>query len=176
MAVMTARRHEVPGLARGGPGESFRPCERPDARERPGRRRADPAGEQPIGAALARLARAGWRVLAAHTAAGGAGADHVLVGPGGVFTLSTRIHHPGARLVVGARTVSIGGHPTPYLRDARLEAERASRLLSRAARQDVECRAALVLAAGSLSRGTRFAGRPRSGGGAHPGSGRARPA
>jgi hypothetical protein len=61
----------------------------------------------------------------------GSDIDHVVVGPGGVFTLNAK-HHPGAQIWVGANTFMVNGHRQPYIRNSRHEAERASRLLSNA--------------------------------------------
>jgi hypothetical protein len=59
----------------------------------------------------------------------GANIDHVLVGPAGVFTVNAK-YHAGKTVWVGGDTVLIDGHRQPYVRNARHEAARASRLLS----------------------------------------------
>ncbi|HEY0187721.1 MAG TPA: nuclease-related domain-containing protein [Cellulomonas sp.] len=89
-------------------------------------------GEEKVAAQIDRLIRRDprWRVL--HSVPVGAGdsdIDHVLVGPGGVCTLNTK-HHPGARIWVHHDAVRVNGSRVPYVRNARFEAARASRMLT----------------------------------------------
>lgn len=67
----------------------------------------------------------------------GSDIDHLVVGPGGVFTLNTK-NHPGGRIWVGGDTVMVNGHRVPYVRNSRFEAQRAGRLLSRATGMHLE--------------------------------------
>jgi hypothetical protein len=55
--------------------------------------------------------------------------DHVVIGPGGVFTINTK-HHPQARIWVGGDVLQVNGQFQPYVRNSRHEARRAARLLS----------------------------------------------
>ncbi|MGQ0845456.1 MAG: nuclease-related domain-containing protein [Sporichthyaceae bacterium] len=90
-------------------------------------------GERRVAAQLARLGPA-WRVLhAVEVGDRGSDIDHVLVGPGGVFTLNAK-HHPGARMWVRGDDVGVNGRRVPYVRNSRHEAARAARLLSEACR------------------------------------------
>jgi hypothetical protein len=87
-------------------------------------------GEEGVGARLEKLRRHGWHVLhAVPVGERGSDIDHVLVGPGGVYTINTK-NHPGGRVWVGRNSVRVNGHPVPYLRNSRHEAVRAARLLS----------------------------------------------
>jgi hypothetical protein len=61
----------------------------------------------------------------------GANIDHVVIGPPGVFTINSK-WHVGKTVWVGGNTLLIGRHRQPYVPKGRHEAERASRLLSRA--------------------------------------------
>jgi hypothetical protein len=91
-------------------------------------------GEEKVAARLARLTRRDrrWRSLHALPVGGRSSEiDHVVVGPGGIFTLNAK-HHPGARVSVTGEVVTVNGERAPYVRTARHEAERASRLLSAA--------------------------------------------
>ena len=54
--------------------------------------------------------------------------DHILVGPGGIFTINTK-HHCRKNVRVGARTVIVDGHKKAYLPAAEHEAERVSTVL-----------------------------------------------
>ncbi|KQX08124.1 MULTISPECIES: nuclease-related domain-containing protein [unclassified Leifsonia] len=70
--------------------------------------------------------------------------DHVVIGPSGVYTINTK-HHDDARVWVGARKLLVNGQPTDYLRNARHEAERATRLLSAASGSDIVVRPVIAL-------------------------------
>lgn len=61
----------------------------------------------------------------------GSDIDHLVLGPGGIFTINTK-HHPRGRVWVGGDAVIVNGVGRPYVRNSRHEAARASRLLSRA--------------------------------------------
>ncbi len=88
-------------------------------------------GEEKIAARLARLPGT-WRVLhAVPVGTRGSDIDHLVVGPGGVFTVNTK-HHPGAAVWVGGATFLVNGQRQPYVRNSRHEAQRAARLLSAA--------------------------------------------
>lgn len=61
----------------------------------------------------------------------GSDIDHVLIGPGGVFTVNTK-NHPGKEVWVSERALMVDGQRQPYLRNSRHEAKRASKLLTAA--------------------------------------------
>jgi hypothetical protein len=61
----------------------------------------------------------------------GSDIDHVVIGPGGVFTVNAKCH-PDANVWVGGNTFMVNGHRQPYVRNSRHEAKRAARLLSTA--------------------------------------------
>ncbi|HET9443787.1 MAG TPA: nuclease-related domain-containing protein [Acidimicrobiales bacterium] len=84
---------------------------------------------------LAKLVKkdARWRVLhAIPVGENGSDIDHLVVGPGGVFTLNAK-HHPDAKLWIGGDTFRVNGFPHPYVRNSRFEARRAAQLLTLAA-------------------------------------------
>ncbi|UFR07365.1 NERD domain-containing protein [Streptomyces sp. Go40/10] len=57
--------------------------------------------------------------------------DHLLIGPGGVFSINTRHHHKRA-VRVGDDFVKVDhGKPEPYARKSRAEASRVARVLER---------------------------------------------
>jgi len=88
-------------------------------------------GEVKVAAKLSRLGTE-WRVLHAIPMGNrGADIDHLVIGQAGVFTLNAK-HHPGAKLWVADDTFLVNGQRHPYIRNARYEAERASRLLTNA--------------------------------------------
>lgn len=102
------------------------------------------AAERKVAAELDRL-REGWHVLdAVPIGPAGPPADHLVVGPGGAFTVNAE-NLPGARVLVDGSTFLVGGRPVPHLRRAGIEAERAGRLLSAACGFPVHVAAMLVL-------------------------------
>jgi hypothetical protein len=88
-------------------------------------------GERVVGRRLARLGRDGWDVLGAVSEDGGDETEHLVVGPPGVFTVST-LYHRGARIRVGGQVVWVDDAIREYLRNARIEAGRVARRLSEA--------------------------------------------
>jgi hypothetical protein len=88
-------------------------------------------GEEKVAGELAKLGP-GWRVLhAVEVGENGSDIDHVVIGPAGVITLNAK-RHPGAKAWVGENVVMVKGQRTDYLRNARYEAKRASKLLTAA--------------------------------------------
>ncbi|GAB3124991.1 nuclease-related domain-containing protein [Glaciibacter psychrotolerans] len=55
--------------------------------------------------------------------------DHVLVGPGGVFTINTK-HHKHKAVWVAGRTVMVSGQKQPYIRNSEFEAKRVTKMLT----------------------------------------------
>lgn len=91
-------------------------------------------GEEKVAAQLDKLVRKDprWRVLhAVPVGERGSDIDHVVLGPGGVYTLNAK-HHPGADLWVAEGTFLVNGQRQPYLRNSQHEATRAARLLTAA--------------------------------------------
>ncbi|MFJ4469188.1 nuclease-related domain-containing protein [Streptomyces sp. NPDC089424] len=87
------------------------------------------AGEQRVGAELHRLERHGWRVLHSIPLADKVDVDHLLIGPGGVFSINTKHHHKRA-VWVGDDSVKVDhGKSAPYARKSRAEAKRVARVL-----------------------------------------------
>jgi hypothetical protein len=84
-----------------------------------------------MGRRLVRLRAAGWEVLHSIPLASGADIDHLVIGPGGVFTINTK-HHAGARISVGTHRVWVNGSQQEYIRNSRHEAAAAARRLSAA--------------------------------------------
>ncbi|MEX2290273.1 MAG: nuclease-related domain-containing protein [Mycobacteriales bacterium] len=88
-------------------------------------------GEETVGRELERLGEAWTVVHDVPVGERGANIDHVVVGPAGVFTVNSK-WHAGKGIWVGGDVVMVDGHRQPYVRNARHEARRASRLLSAA--------------------------------------------
>lgn len=66
----------------------------------------------------------------------GADIDHLIIGPGGVFTLNAK-HHDGCSIWVARNTFMVNGTYQPYVRNSRHEAQRAARLLKRASGMEI---------------------------------------
>jgi hypothetical protein len=58
----------------------------------------------------------------------GSDIDHIVIGPGGVFTINTK-HHAGKPVWVGERTVMVSGQKQPYIRNSEYEAGRVTKVL-----------------------------------------------
>ncbi|GAA2124706.1 NERD domain-containing protein [Nocardioides bigeumensis] len=89
-------------------------------------------GEQLVAGQLAKVSSKNPAWTSIHSipvGANGSDIDHLVLGPGGVFTVNAK-HHPGADIWVGGETLMVRGSKTKYIRNARFEAERAGRLLS----------------------------------------------
>jgi hypothetical protein len=100
-------------------------------------------GERIVAGILDGLDR--WRVVhAVPVGHRGADIDHVLIGPGGVYTLNAK-HHPRGNVWVGGDHVHVNGQAVPYVRSARFERERAAGLLSIGARRPVTVQALVVI-------------------------------
>jgi hypothetical protein len=93
-----------------------------------------------------------WRVLhSIPIGDNGADIDHLVIGPGGVFSLNAK-HHDGKSIWVAGETFMVDGHRQPYVRNSRFEAERVSKFLTRVAGFAVPARGVIVpVRAGSLT-------------------------
>ncbi len=91
-------------------------------------------GEEKVAAVLTGLSRKDprWRFLhAIPVGTRGADIDHLVIGPGGVFSLNAK-HHPGAKIWAAGSVFMVNGQRRPYLRNSRHEAARAGALLTAA--------------------------------------------
>jgi len=103
-----------------------------------------------------------WRILhSIPVGHNGTDVDHVLVGPGGVFTVTvTRV--PEATVWASGDSVTVDGQYQPFVRNGRFEARRAGRLLSAATSREVHARCLLVLV-GAAKGGVQIQEQPRDG-------------
>ncbi|MCL2454487.1 MAG: hypothetical protein FWD18_04210 [Micrococcales bacterium] len=100
----------------------------------------DADGDRKVTAEIAHLVRADplWQVL--H----GGGGDHLVIGPGGVFALTVKVH-PGAQVSVSGRSITVDDTRVPYVRAALHEREHVERLLSAASQIRLTVTALVVM-------------------------------
>lgn len=85
-------------------------------------------GEIEVGKILSRLPSE-WRVFhALPIGKAGADIDHLVVGPGGIFTINTK-HHRGKKIWIAERSFLVNGQKQPYLRNSKFEATRVTKML-----------------------------------------------
>ncbi|WP_406145966.1 NERD domain-containing protein [Streptomyces sp. NBC_01012] len=107
-------------------------------------RRGALSGERRVGAELKRLTRHGWRVLHSVPLPDATEIGHLLIGPGGVFVVSTE-YRTGTSARVADDTLRIDdGEPQPYALDGRPEARRARAALEAYCAFDVPVQTVLV--------------------------------
>ncbi|WP_239091716.1 nuclease-related domain-containing protein [Streptomyces sp. SID14478] len=89
------------------------------------------AGERRVGRELERLRAHGWRVLHGVPNGKGGDVDHLLIGPGGAYSVNTK-RHPGASVWVGDTMAKInGGPPVAYAAASKAEAAYVQLVLER---------------------------------------------
>lgn len=104
-----------------------------------------PARASSIRERLDRLAAEGWETVHdVPIGRQGTCVEHLLIGPGGLFTVAER-RHPGLSVVGRGRAMTVDGKPVAYLRDTRLEAFRTQDRLIAAGCAQIHVRAVLVL-------------------------------
>ncbi|WP_166805383.1 nuclease-related domain-containing protein [Cryobacterium sp. Hb1] len=85
-------------------------------------------GEIEVGRILGRLPPE-WRVFhALPIGKASADIDHLVLGPGGIFTISTK-HHRGKKIWIAERSIMVNGQKQPYLRNSKFEATRVTKML-----------------------------------------------
>jgi hypothetical protein len=88
-----------------------------------------------------------WLVLHSITiSSSGTDIDHLVIGPGGVFTLNTK-NHDGCKVWVAKKTFMVNGQRNDYLQISRSEGIKASRILSRACNIEVTVEPVIVVLA-----------------------------
>lgn len=118
-------------------------------------------GEEAVAARLVKLGDA-WKILhAIPVGENGADIDHVVIGPGGVFTVNTK-HHPDSGIWVGGNTFMVNGARVPYIRNSRFEARRTAKFLA-AALADVPVPVVGLIAVMGATNGFRVKSQPPDG-------------
>lgn len=98
----------------------------------------------------------GWSVLHGITRnARGTDVDHLLIGPGGVFSINAKFHE-GKKVWLSEHAIGVGGKATHHLREARSEAKKVKELLDAAYSSPHEVTPVVVIAGtSSFSRGKK---------------------
>lgn len=107
-------------------------------------------GEEYVGTRLNKLREKGLYVL--HSVPVGKGdsdIDHIVIGPGGVFTVNSK-KHDGKKIWVAKYQMRVNGQPVPYLRNSRHEAARAKKLLEARLDFDVPVMGTVVVLTGTI--------------------------
>ena len=92
----------------------------------------------------------GWRAIhAVPVGENGSDIDHVIIGPGGVFTLNTK-NHSSSKVWVAKNSFLVNGQKQDYLDNSRYEAKRATKLLSAACTFNVPVTPVIVVMAKSI--------------------------
>jgi Nuclease-related domain len=108
-------------------------------------------GEETVGSKLNKLSQHGWHVLhSVPVGERGSDIDHVLIGPGGVFTINTKLH-PGKKVVVYEKAIYVDGFKQDYLRNSRFEATRATKYLTREVGIEVPVRPVIIILTAMLA-------------------------
>jgi hypothetical protein len=85
-------------------------------------------GELEVGRILAKL-DPGWTVLhAVPSGTADTDIDHLVIGPGGIFTINTK-HHADKNIWVSPKVLMVNGVKQDHLRNSRSEAKRATRAI-----------------------------------------------
>lgn len=85
-------------------------------------------GEIVVGSILATLPPEWTALRAVPVGSSTAEIDHLVIGPGGIFTITTK-HHPSNDIRVARDTLRVDGESVPYLHNAASEAERVTSLV-----------------------------------------------
>lgn len=118
------------------------------------------SGEETIGAKLEKLSSHGWYVLhSVPIGERGSDVDHIVIGPGGVWTINAK-NHPGKKIWVAPRQIRVGGQPVPYIRNSEFEANRVRKILNVELGWEPFVRAALVFMTGTLVPDVTIKGKP----------------
>ncbi|GAB3603389.1 nuclease-related domain-containing protein [Microbacterium aureliae] len=89
----------------------------------------------------------GWLAIhAIPVGTAGSDVDHIVIGPGGVFTINSKFHE-GGNVWVASRRLLVNGQRTDHLRNAEYEARRVGKLLTQAARHPVDITPVIAIVA-----------------------------
>jgi hypothetical protein len=99
--------------------------------------------EQDVANALTALPEGWFTLHSVPVVKNGPDINHVVIGPGGVFTLNTK-QHPKTQVGMPDLVAYVNEQQRTYRRDSRVEAEKATQLLDRAGLADISVQPVLV--------------------------------
>jgi len=106
-------------------------------------------GERAVAKVLARLGPS-WHILhSIQVSENGTDIDHLVIGPGGVFSVNTK-NHLGKKVWVAGGTFMVNGQKQAYVGASRSEAKKASRLLTTACESPVRVIGVIAVLSDSL--------------------------
>jgi hypothetical protein len=103
-------------------------------------------GELEVGRLLDQLGAEWFAIHAVPVGRAGSDVDHIVIGPGGVFTINSKFHE-GGNVWVASRRLLVNGQRTDHLRNAEFEARRVAKLLTQAARKPVDVTPVIAIVA-----------------------------
>ncbi|MGN6221676.1 MAG: nuclease-related domain-containing protein [Microbacterium sp.] len=103
-------------------------------------------GELEVGRLLDQLGPEWFAFHAVPVGSAGSDVDHIVIGPGGVFTINSKFHE-GGNVWVASRRLLVNGQRTDHLRNAEFEARRVAKLLTQAARRPVDVTPVIAIVA-----------------------------
>ena len=103
-------------------------------------------GELEVARLLDRLDSAWFAIHAVPVGSAGSDVDHIVIGPGGVFTINAKFHE-GGNVWVASRRLLVNGQRTDHLRNADFEARRVAKLLTQAAGKPVDVTPVIAIVA-----------------------------
>lgn len=103
-------------------------------------------GELEVARELERLGEDWCVIHAVPVGTAGSDIDHLVIGPGGVFTINAK-YHEGKKLWVGSRRLLVNGQRTDHLRNAAYESKRVAKILSRATGRAVSATSVIAVVA-----------------------------
>lgn len=103
-------------------------------------------GELEVGRLLDLLGPGWFTIHAVPVGTAGSDVDHIVTGPGGVFTLNSKFHE-GGNVWVASRRLLVNGQRTDQLRNAEFEARRVAKLLTQAVGKPVDVTPVIAIVA-----------------------------
>lgn len=104
-------------------------------------------GELEVGRLLDLLGPGWFTMHAVPVGTAGSDVDHIVIGPGGVFTINSKFHE-GGDVWVASRRLLVNGQRTDHLRNAEFEARRVAKLLAQAVGKPVDVTPVIAIVAG----------------------------
>jgi hypothetical protein len=103
-------------------------------------------GELEVARLLDQLGPEWFAIHAVPVGSAGSDLDHIVIAPGGVFTINSKFHE-GGKVWVASRRLVVNGRRTDHLCNAEFEARRAAKLLTQAARKPVDVTPVIAIVA-----------------------------